>query len=98
MQNYQQAIERSSRVLEYYPNSRWVDDALLLLGQCFYYRRDFKKAMRKFDEILQLYPNSNFIPETRLLKARTYIGLEEYDTAEEELRQLTNDAAPDVAV
>jgi len=91
MQNYQQAIERSSRVLEYYPESRWVDDALMLLGKCFYYRRDFKKAMRKFDEILQLYPNSTFIPETRLLKARTYIGLEEYDTAEQELRQLTND-------
>ncbi|RQW10422.1 tetratricopeptide repeat protein, partial [candidate division KSB1 bacterium] len=92
MQNYQQAIERASRVLEYYPESRWVDDALMLLGKCFYYRRDFKKAMRKFDEILQLYPDSDFIPETLLLKARTYIGLEEYDTAEEELRRLTDDA------
>ncbi|MBN1561295.1 tetratricopeptide repeat protein [candidate division KSB1 bacterium] len=91
MQNYQQAIERASRVLEYYPESRWVDDALLLLGRCFYYRRDFKKAMRKFDEILQLYPDSDFIPETLMLKARTYIGLEEYDTAEEELHRLAND-------
>ncbi len=91
MQNYQQAIERASRVLEFYPESKWVDDALLLLGKCFYYRRDYKKAMRKFDEILQLYPNSDFIPETRLLKAKTYIGLEEYDAAEELLNEIASD-------
>lgn len=93
MQNYQQAIERASRVLEYYPNSKWVDDALVLLGKCFYYRRDYKKGMRKFDEILQLYPNSEFIPETRLLKAKAYIGLEEYDSAEELLREIADDDA-----
>ena len=92
MQNYQQAIERSSRVLEYFPNSRWFDDALMLIGKCFYYRRDYKKAMRKFDEILANYPESDFIPETRLLKARTYIGLEEFDTAEEQLRAISNDS------
>ena len=91
MQNYQQAIERASRVLEYYPDSKWVDDALILLGKCFYYRRDFKKGMRKFDEILQLYPNSEFIPETRLLKAKAYIGLEDFDSAEELLREISSD-------
>lgn len=91
MQNYQQSIERASRVLEYYPNSKWVDDALLLLGRCFYYRRDYNKAMRKFDEIIQLYPNSEFIDEVRLLKAQTYIGLEDFDTAEEQLREISTD-------
>jgi len=91
MQNYQLAIERASRVLEFYPDSKWVDDALVLLSQCFYYRRDYKKAMRKFDEILQLYPDSEFIPETRLLKAKTYIGLEEYDAAEEMLTEISED-------
>lgn len=94
MQNYQQAIERSSRVLEYFPNSRWFDDALILIGKCFYYRRDYKKAMRKFDEILTNYPESDFIPETLLLKAQTFIGLEELDAAEEQLRELSND--PDI--
>jgi tetratricopeptide (TPR) repeat protein len=91
MQNYQQAIERASRVLEFYPDSKWIDDALMLLGKCFFYRRDFKKGMRKFDEILQLYPNSEFIPETRLLKARAYIGLDEFDAAEEMLKEISFD-------
>ncbi|RPI02321.1 MAG: tetratricopeptide repeat protein [Calditrichaeota bacterium] len=91
MQKYQQAIERASRVLEYFPESRWVDDALILLGKCFYYRRDFKKADRKFDELMQLYPNSDFVPEARLLKARTFIGMENYDIAEQQLTDLADD-------
>lgn len=88
MQNYQRAIERASRVLEFYPDSRWVDDALMLLGKCFYYRRDFHKALRKFDEVLSNFPNSHFAPEAQLLKAKTFIGLEEYETAEEHLRRI----------
>ncbi|MDZ7371749.1 MAG: tetratricopeptide repeat protein, partial [candidate division KSB1 bacterium] len=91
MQNYQQAIERASRVLEYFPNSKWVDDALMLLGRCFYYRRDFKKADRKFDELLQLYPNSKWVPEAMLLKAKTAIGMEEYEKAEKLLQSIIDD-------
>ncbi len=93
MQNYQQAIERASRVLEYFPNSRWVDDALMLLGRCFYYRREFKKADRKFDELINLYPTSKWIPEARLLKAKTAIDMELYDDAEQQLRLLIEDEA-----
>jgi len=91
MQNYQQAIERSYRVIEYFPNSSWNDDAVMMLAQCFFYRRDYNKALRKFDELMQLYPNSDFIDDARLLKAKTFIEQEEYDTAEEQLAQLSQD-------
>ena len=84
MQNYQMAIEKSSKILEYFPNSKYVDDALILLGKCFYYRQEYKKAQRKFQEIQQLYPDSKFIPESELFMAKTYLGLEEYDKAEDE--------------
>ncbi|HPG38972.1 MAG TPA: tetratricopeptide repeat protein [bacterium] len=91
MQSYQKAIERASRVLEFYPKSKYVDDALLLLGKCFYYRREFKKAQRKFEEIIRLYPDSKDVPEARLLMAKTFLGLEEFDEAEERFRLLSQD-------
>lgn len=91
MQNYQKAIERASRVLEFYPNSKYVDDALLLLGKCFYYRREFKKAQRKFEEIIRLYPDSKDVPEARLLMAKTYLGLEEFEEAEKRFRSLSQE-------
>jgi TolA-binding protein len=88
MQNYQRAIEKASKVLEFYPDSRWVDDALVLLGKCFYYRRDYNRAERKFIELLNNFPDSDFVPETRLLLAKTYVGLEEYDEAQNRLRRI----------
>ncbi len=88
MQNYQRAIEKASKVLEFYPDSRWVDDALVLLGKCFYYRRDYTYAERKFLELLDNFPNSDFVAETRLLLAKTYVGLEEYDEAQNRLRRI----------
>jgi TolA-binding protein len=91
MQNYQKAIEKASKVLEFYPESRWVDDALMLLGECFYYRREYPKAQRKFEELIQLYPQSDFVPEARLLLAKTFIGLQSFDQAERRFRELSID-------
>ncbi len=89
MQNYQKAIERASRVLEFYPDSKYVDDALMLLGRCFYYRQEYQKSQRKFEEIMQLYPDSDFIPEAKLLMAKCKLGLEEFDEAETQFLNLS---------
>ena len=87
MQNYQRAVEKASKVLEFYPTSKYIDDAIMLLGECFYYRREYSKGLRKFEELVALYPNSEFIAEARLLMAKTYLGLEEYEEAESRLRE-----------
>jgi len=91
MQSYAKAIERASAVLKFYPKSKYVDDALMLLGRCFYYRREYPKAKRKFEELLTLYPNSEFVPEGRLLLAKTYIEQNEFTDAEEILQEIIND-------
>ena len=36
IQKYDKAIEKASKLLQLYPNSRYVDDALLLIGECFF--------------------------------------------------------------
>ncbi len=91
MQNYQRAIEKASSVLEFYPKSRWVDDALMMVGECFYYRREYSKSLRKFEEVIQLYPKSEFIPRSHLMIARNYLGLGEYDKAEKKFREIALD-------
>ncbi len=91
MQSYQQAIEKASSVLEFYPKSKYVDDALMLLGESFFHRREYSKALRKFEEITELYPDSKFIPNARLLMAKTYSGLQKFDDAERQFRELALD-------
>ena len=48
LQKYDKTIEKASRILEIYPNSKYVDDALMILGECFYYKGENVKAQRKF--------------------------------------------------
>lgn len=91
MQDYQRAIEKAYKVLEFYPKSKYVDDALILLGECFYYRREFSKAQRKFEELIELYPESEFIPRARLFMAKTLLGLRKFDEAEQMFREITLD-------
>ncbi len=91
MQNYQRAIEKASSVLEYYPQSRWIDDALMMVGECFFYRREYTKAQRKFEEIINLYPNSHFVPQAHLLLGKTFLGLREFDAAEKKFREIALD-------
>lgn len=91
MQNYQKAIEKASSVLEFYPKSRWVDDALMMVGECFYYRHEYAKSLRKFEEIMRLYPQSSFIPEAQLITAKNFLGLREFDRAEQKFRDIALD-------
>jgi TolA-binding protein len=64
-------IERCGKLILLHPNSRWVDDALLLMGNCFVLTGDHQNALRKYDEILQLYGSADLAPMARYMKAYT---------------------------
>jgi TolA-binding protein len=66
-------IERCGKLLFLYPKSRWVDDALLLMGDCFVLKGEYTNALRKYDEILQLYGTGDFAPMAKYMKAYTLV-------------------------
>ena len=82
---YDEAIEKASKVVKYYPDSKWVDDALLLIGKSSFEKEDFTQARRKFNEILTLFPESNLTAETLVLMGRTQIEIQDYAGARETL-------------
>ncbi len=59
---YEESIRQSGKVLKYHPDSRWVDDALYLMGAALYGKRDYEEALRKFDELVAGHPDSRFVP------------------------------------
>jgi TolA-binding protein len=59
---YDEAIKQSTKVLKYHGKSRWVDDALYLIGASFYGKGDYEEALRKFDELVTNYPESRWVP------------------------------------
>ena len=62
---YDKAIEKATKVLAYYPESDYVDDAIFLLGMCYLRTGDYTKALRKFNELLNNFPESEFAAEAR---------------------------------
>ncbi|MDA0709783.1 MAG: tetratricopeptide repeat protein [bacterium] len=61
---YKRVIAKSSAVLELYPKSKWVDDALLLIAKSFYWREEYSDALVKYQELQENFPKSPLLAET----------------------------------
>ena len=95
LKNYNLSIEKASKVLEVYPKSKYIDDALFLLGKCFFRKLDYQKAERKFIELRENFPKSEFVPESKLWLGKIYIELRDYETAEKTFHQILNTEVKD---
>ncbi len=87
---YNQTIEKASKILEIYPDSKYVDDAVMILGECFYYKDDYVRAERKFEEIITYFPKSEYVGAARLWLAKTKMKLKDYLGARFILLELIN--------
>jgi len=73
-------VEKCSQILQFHPESGYVDDALLMLGKAFYYQKNYQKGIRKFEELLA-QPESDLILETKLWIGKTQIKLKDFENA-----------------
>jgi TolA-binding protein len=69
---YEEAITKASRVLTFFPKSKYVDDALLMIGQAYYYQGEYSKGERKFQEIITGFPKSNLASEANFFLGLAY--------------------------
>ena len=53
-QDFEDTIKRSADVIRDHPNSKWVDDAVLLIGKSYFYQQNFVSAAQKFREAIEL--------------------------------------------
>jgi len=71
-------IEKCSNILQFSSQSAYVDDALMIIGKCFYYQRNYQKSQRKFEELLSTQPESNYILEAELWIGKCKMRLKNY--------------------
>lgn len=48
---FQNAIEKGADVLRKYKETKWVDNALEIIGKSYYFRKEYFSAIQKFDEL-----------------------------------------------
>jgi TolA-binding protein len=71
---YQRCITKCQLLLEEYPNSSHIDDALFLMGKSRFRLREWSEAIVQFDRIIANFPNSDFFEETLYLKSLAHIS------------------------
>jgi TolA-binding protein len=97
-ENYEKVIEKCSKVLQFYPTSKYVDDALFLMGVSHSRLGEREKGRRKFEELITFYPESPFVPEAHLELGRLYIEIDRFDLARYELDQVSGKLAERAAM
>ncbi len=90
-QLYRTAIEKSAKVIAYYPDSKYVDDALLLMAKSYFWLSEYARSLRKCDELLASYPDGEHSAEARYWRGMSLWKLGENDAAEAVLQRLVDE-------
>ncbi len=59
---YDEVAEGCAKVIRDYPDSRWVDDAIFLMGKALVRKEEYNDGIRKFLELITNYPESDYVP------------------------------------
>ena len=79
---YQNVIASGASLLEYYPECRWIDDTLILMGISYYRLSEYGRAERKFSELVTIFPASEHAPSATVWRARSIVKQGRLDEAE----------------
>ena len=76
---FDKVIEKSSKLIQFYPKSKWVDDALLMIAESYVYLGEYESAGRKFKELLDHFPESDLRFEAKLWDAKAKYAQNQHD-------------------
>lgn len=85
---YTTAIEKSLKVVDNHPTSKYYDDALYVLGVSYFYTGQYGKAERRFREILANFEKSQFVNDATIYLAKSKLQLGEVDDAMEIFQEI----------
>jgi TonB family protein len=90
---YKGVVRRCAKVLADYPDSKWVDDALFLMGNAYFERGIYDSAGYKYDELLSYYPNSEWSDDAYFIKGRALLSREQYTEADSIFNRIASELA-----
>lgn len=91
---YEKAVRKASIVLDKYPDSDLVDDAMYLIGRALYWQGDYQYSARSFRDLELSFAQSEYCDRARLWRARCLERLGTADEARAVLRALVLEGSP----
>lgn len=79
--NFDEIPDLVNKLIEQFPKSEWVDDALLLIGKLNFHQRSFQEALGAYESILELNSESDIAVSAKVGIANSYFGLKKWSKA-----------------
>ncbi len=80
-EKYGEVIIKCGKIIRDYPDSKWVDDAIFLMGQSLIRQGEYDKGIRKFIELTTNYPESEYVPKSLYWLAKANFEKGEFNQA-----------------
>jgi tetratricopeptide (TPR) repeat protein len=78
-QDFDKAIQKGADVLRRYDDTKWVDNAIALIGKSYYFRQEYFSADQKFNELLLTTENPEMQQEAIKWQGRVLLDMELYN-------------------
>ncbi len=78
---YEDVVEKCKKVIANYPDSRHVDDAMLLSARALYRLGNFEEAVAAIDTLETRFPETKLLDDAAFLKGKSMVAAEKYDLA-----------------
>ena len=85
-------IEKCSKLIQFYPKSSYVDDAILMIGESYVYLGEYESGTRKFKELADNFPTSDVRFDARIWDAKAKYLMKKHDDALAVIKDLFPDA------
>jgi TolA-binding protein len=80
-QVYEDVITRCKHVIARYPDSKHVDDAMLLIGKSLFALQRYDECVAALDSLTTRYPKTDLTQDAEFLKGKALVRGEHYDAA-----------------
>jgi len=85
---FDKVVEKCSKLIQFYPSTSWVDDAILMIAKSDFYLGDYESSLRKCKELQDNFSTSGLRFEARLVEAKDYYLMKKDDDALKAVKEL----------
>jgi len=78
---YKESIDKANKVITLYPNSKYVDDALWLIGKARYNMGEYISSYNRLSELVTRYPNSKYVGPSQYYIGMSHFWMKDYEKA-----------------
>lgn len=75
---FEETVLKSADIIHYHEDSRWVDNAVELMGKAYFYQQEFFSAAQNFDEIYHNAVDERRRQNAVLWRGKAFMEMEEY--------------------